>query len=153
ACLSDKITSLAFSPDGSTLAAAGGTPAIFGEVQFWDMAQRKLRNSVTLTNDTLFGISFSPDGKRVAFGAADNSIYLFDAASGNQVRKITDHDGWVFGTVFSQDGSQIVSVSRDRAVKLTDVAQGVFIENVNQLKGELVCIARQPKRDNVLVGG
>jgi mono/diheme cytochrome c family protein len=153
ACLSDQITSLAFSPDGSTLAAAGGTPAAFGEVQFWSVAQHKLKQSVTLTNDTLFGVSFSPDGKQVAFGAADNSIYLFDVASGRQVRKITDHDGWVFGTVFSRDGSQIVSVSRDRAVKLTDVAQGVFIENINQLKGELVCIARQPKHDNVLVGG
>ena len=63
------------------------------------------------------------------------------------------HDGWVFGTVFSEDGSQIVSVSRDGAAKLTNVAGGVFIENINQLKGELVTIARQPKRDNVLVGG
>jgi hypothetical protein len=153
ACLSDKVTSLAFSPDGSILVAVGGTPATFGEVQFWSVAQRKLEHSVTLTNDTLFGVSFSPDGRQVAFGAADNSIYLYDAASGKQVRKITDHDGWVFGTVFSLDGTQIVSVSRDRAVKLTDVAQGVFIENINQLKGELVCIARQPKHDNVIVGG
>lgn len=152
-CLSDKITSLAFSPDGATLAAVGGTPATFGEVQIWDVAQQKLRHSVTLTNDTLFGVSFSPDGKNLSFGATDNSIYVFDALTGKQVRKVTDHDGWVFGTVFSQDGSQIVSVSRDRAAKLTDVAQGIFIENINQLKGELDCIARQPRHDNVLVAG
>jgi len=151
--LSDKITSLGFSPDGATLAAVGGTPATFGEVEFWDVAARKLKHSVTLTNDTLFGFSFSPNGKQIAFGATDNSIYLFDVAAGTQVRKITDHDGWVFGTVFSQDGSQIVSVSRDRAVKLTNATEGIFIENVNQLRGELSAIARRPNQDVVLVGG
>lgn len=152
-CISEKITSLAFSPDGSVLAAAGGTAASFGELQLWDVSRRTLKHSVTLTSDTLFGVSFSPDGKSVAFGATDNAIYVFEVATGRQLRKIADHDGWVFGTAFSQDGSQVASVSRDRAVKLTDVAQGNFIENINQLKGELVAIARQPKQDNVLVGG
>jgi len=152
-CLSDKITSLAFSPDGSTLAAVGGTPATFGEVQLWDVAQRKLKYSMTLTNDTLFGVSFSPDGKKIAFGSTDNSIYIFDAIAGKQLQRVNDHDGWVFGTVFSRDGSQVASVSRDRALKLTDVGQGIFIENINQLKGELVCVAREPNQDNVVVGG
>ena len=152
-CLSEKITSLAFSPDGSALAAVGGTPATFGEVQLWDVAQHKLKYSVTLTNDTLFGVSFSPDGKKIAFGSTDNSIYIFDAITEKQLQRVTDHDGWVFGTVFSRDGSQVASVSRDKALKLTDVAQGIFIENINQLKGELVCIAREPNQDDVVVGG
>jgi WD40 repeat protein len=152
-CISDKITSLAFSPDGSTLAAVGGTPASFGELQLWDVGARRLKHSVTLTNDTLFGVSFSHDGKELALGATDNAIYVFEAATGKQIRKITDHDGWVFGTAFSLDGTQIASVSRDRALKLTDVVHGIFIENINALKGELVAIARQPKQDNVLVGG
>jgi WD40 repeat protein len=151
--LSDKITSLAFSADGSTLAAVGGTAATFGEIQFWDVAARKLKRSVTLTNDTLFGVSFSPDSTKIACGGADNAIYVYEVATGKQLLKMNHHDGWVFGTVFSKDGSQIVSVSRDRAAKLTNVAEGIFIENINQLKGELVTIASQPKQDNVLVGG
>jgi len=151
--ISDRITSIAFSPDGSTLAAVGGTPATFGEVELWDVAQRRLKRSIRLTEDTLFGASFSPDGSKLAFGGTDNTIYVIEVATGKELLRVKQHDGWVFGTVFSEDGSQIVSVSRDGAAKLTNVAGGVFIENINQLKGELVTIARQPKRDNVLVGG
>ena len=36
--LSERILSLAFSKDGSLLAAGGGTPARFGEIQLWDVA-------------------------------------------------------------------------------------------------------------------
>ena len=151
--ISDKITSLAFSPDGSLLAAVGGTPADFGEVELWDVAQRKLRRSIKSTSDTLFGVSFSPDGSKLAFGGTDNEIHVLEVSTGKELIGVKQHDGWVFGTVFSQNGTQIVSVGRDGAAKLTNVAGGVFIENINQLKDELVAIAREPKTDNVVVGG
>lgn len=151
--ISDRIQALAFSPDGKLLAAVGGTPATFGEVQLWGVAERKLKRSMTMTSDTLFGASFSPDASKLAFGGADNAIYVIEVETGKQLLKMNHHDSWVFGTAFSQDGTQLVSVSRDRAAKLTDVATGAFIENINQLKSELVCLARQPRRDNVVVGG
>lgn len=151
--ISDKITALAFSPDGSVLAAVGGTPATFGEVELWDVAKHQLQRSIKLTSDTLFGVSFSPDGSKLAFGGTDNAIHVIEVATGKELLSVKQHDGWVFGTVFSQNGSQIVSVSRDGAAKLTNVAGGVFIENINQLKGELVTIAREPRQDVVLVGG
>jgi mono/diheme cytochrome c family protein len=151
--LSGRIHSLAFSPDGSTLVAVGGDPARFGEVQIWDLASRKQRRSVMLTNDTLFGLSFSPDGARIAFGGTDKSIHVMDVSTGKELRKIDHHEDWVFGTVFGIDGKRLVSVSRDRAAKLTDANTGAFIENVNLLKEPLTAVARHPKKDWVLIGG
>ena len=150
---SDRILSLVFSRDGSILVAAGGTPARFGEIQIWDVASGKLRRSVTLTSDTLFGASISPDASRIAVGCTDNSVRIVDAASGKEVFKIGNHENWALGTIFGVDGKRIVSVGRDRAAKLTDAASGAFLENVNLLRGELAAIARHPTKDIVVIGG
>ncbi|SPF48370.1 Planctomycete cytochrome C [Candidatus Sulfopaludibacter sp. SbA4] len=151
--LSERILSLAFSKDGSTLLAGGGTPARFGEIQLWDVAAGKLRRSVTLSGDTVFGASLSPDGTRVAAGCADNTVRIVDAASGKELYKMGAHENWVLGTVFGVDGKRIVSVGRDRAAKLTDAASGAFLENVNLLRGELAAIARHPSKEIVVIGG
>ena len=151
--ISDRILSIVFSADGKLLAAVGGTPARFGEVQIWDVASRELKRSVTVSNDTIFGASFSPDGSKLAFGCADNTIRLIAIETGKEVLKMTHHDNWVFGTVFSIDGKRLVSVGRDKAAKLIEVSTGSFLENLNALRGELDCIARHPKKDWVLVGG
>lgn len=151
--VSDRIQSLAFSKDGKTLIAAGGTPARFGEVQFWNLGTGKLIRSVTVTNDTLFGLSLSPDGAHIAVGCTDNSLRLIDVATGKETARVPHHENWVLGTVFGVDGRRIVSVGRDRAAKLTDASNGQFIENVNLLRGELLAIARHPSRDLVVIGG
>jgi hypothetical protein len=151
--LSDRIHTILFSPDGATLAAVGGSPARFGEVQIWDLATRKQKHSVVVSNDTLFGASFSPDGTRIACGAADKSIRLFDTATGKEIRKMDHHEDWSFGAIFGVDGKRLVSVGRDKAAKLTDASSGAFIENVNLLKEPLTAIVRHPKKDWVLIGG
>jgi WD40 repeat protein len=150
---SERINSIFYSPDGSTLMAAGGTPARFGEVQWWDPATAKLKRSITLTADTVFGASISPDGKAIAIGGADNTVRLIEAATGKELQKIGNHENWVLGTVFGIDGKRLVSVGRDQAAKLSDVAGGAFLENVNLLRGELAAVARNPTKDIVVIGG
>jgi hypothetical protein len=151
--MSERIQSLAFSRDGTLLMAAGGTPARFGEVQFWDVAARKLRRSVTLTNDTVFGASLSPDASKVAAGCTDNTVRILDVATGKELYKIGSHENWVLGTVFGVDGKRMVSVGRDRAAKLNDANSGAFLENVNLLRGELAAVARHPSKEIIVIGG
>lgn len=153
-----RVESVAFSPDASLLAVAGGTPARFGEVQIWRVADRSLRQSVRITHDVLRGVSWSPDGKRVAFGGADNSVRAIDVASGEQVLYQGAHEDWVLDTVFSVDGSHLVSVGRDRSMKLIQVATQQFIDNITSitpgaLKGGLIAVIRHPREDTLLVGG
>lgn len=151
--LSDRILSLAFSRDGSLLVAGGGTPARFGEIQFWQLPAGKLLHSVMLTGDTIFGVSISPDATRVAAGCTDNSVRIVETASGKEAAKMGAHENWVLGTLFSVDGKRVVSVGRDRSAKLSDTATGAFQENINLLRGELAAAARHPSKDIVVIGG
>lgn len=150
---SDRIQSLAFSSDGQILMAAGGTPARFGELQFWDLKSQRLKRAVRVCHDTLFGASLSPDGNRVAFGCADHTVRVVKVSTGTEILKMGHHENWVLGTIWGVDGKRIVSVGRDRAAKLVDASSGAFIENVNLLRGELTAIARHPSRETVAIGG
>ena len=149
----ERILSIAYSADGNTLIAGGGTPAQFGEVQIWDARAGKLLRSATLTNDTVFGASIAPDGGRVAVGCTDNTVHVFETASGKELYKIGNHENWVLASVFGVDSKRFVSVSKDRAAKLIDAGSGAFLENVNILRSELNAIARHPKKDVVVIGG
>ncbi len=150
---SPRIEAIVFTPDGKTLVACGGSPAQFGQVQVWDMASRTPARSFRITGDLLYGVSISPDGTRIAFGCADKSVRMIDAADGREVMKFDAHTDWPFGTAFAGDGKRLLSGSRDRALKLIDVSNGQFIDDVNKLLEPVLCLARHPKQDLVVCGG
>ena len=150
---SERINSLAFTPDGTKLVAVGGAPARYGEVQVWDVASRKLLRSIDATTDTLFGGAVSPDGKYVCIGGADKGVRVIEIDTGKELFKAGHHEDWVLDAAFGIDGKRIVTVGRDRAAKLADAKTGAFLENVNLLREQLFAIERHPRRDYVLIGG
>jgi WD40 repeat protein/mono/diheme cytochrome c family protein len=156
--MSERIESVRFSPDGTKLAVTGGRPARTGEVQIWDVAEHELLVSVPITGDSIFGVGWSPDGKRVAFGGTDKAVRSIDAETGKQVLFQQSHDDWVLGTTFSKDGSHLVSVGRDGAAKLIEVATQRFVDNITSitpgaLKGGIQCVKTHPLRDEIIFGG
>jgi len=156
--MSERIESAEFSPDGKLLAVTGGSPGRMGEVQIWDVAAKQLKLSVPVTYDTVYGGSWSPDGKLVGFGCADNTARAMDVATGKQVSFSGAHGDWVLDTVFSKEGTHLISVSRDRTMKLVIVETSRFVDNITSitpgaLKGGLVAVDRHPTKDELLVGG
>ncbi|MEW6303076.1 MAG: DUF1549 domain-containing protein [Verrucomicrobiota bacterium] len=156
--LAERIESVRFSPDGKKLAVTGGLPGRMGEVQVWDVEKKKLLLSHPVTFDTVYGASWSPDGKLIAFGCGDNTVRAIEADSAKQVLFMGSHSDWVHDTVFSVKGDHVISVGRDMTAKVTELATQRFIDNITSitpgaLRGGMQTVARHPERDEIAVGG
>ena len=151
-----RIQSLTYSADGKILGIAGGSPAQFGEVQLWDTATNTLIKAIRSSYDTIYGLSFSPDASRVAFGCSDKTVRVLSVEDEKELVKFDNHSDWVFGTVFSTEGSHFVSAGRDTALKLVEVNTGSFVDDINSSNkgyGEINTIARHPTAEQVISGG
>ena len=96
----EKVTSVAFAPDGSRLATGGKR----GSATIWSVDGEKLveleGHSAEITD-----IAFSADGSRVATASRDETARVWDTGTGRQLLELAPHRDDVTSVAFSPDGS------------------------------------------------
>ena len=110
----EGVKSVAFSPDGKTLASGGGDNVI----HLWDIGTGKRKMTLVGHTHWVFSLAFSPDGKTLASGSVDSDIRLWDPHTGKHKKTLTGHGDWVRSIAFSLDGKTLVSGSDDGSVLL-----------------------------------
>ena len=68
-------------------------------------------------------VAFSPDGKTVLTGGADQTARLWDAATGRPIGDALIHRGRVVSVAFSPDGKSVLTGDDEKSVRLWDVSE------------------------------
>src|SRR6059058_3037402 len=68
----------------------------------------------------IFCLAFSPDGKLLASACKDKTIGLWNAGTGDEVRKLKGHAADVLRVTFAPDGKHLASASADGTIRIWD---------------------------------
>jgi len=102
--------------------------------------------------DAVWAVAFSPDGKAVLTGSADNTARLWDAATGKPIGQPLAHKGAVNAVAFSPDGKAILTGSADGTARLWDAATGKPIGTRLMHDGRVTAVAFGPDGKAILTG-
>ncbi len=130
---SERIESAAFSPDGKSLAVAGGSPGRLGELQVWDVETRKLRYSVAVTYDTLYGASWTARQQQNRLRLRRQ--HRAGHRCGHRQAGVCFRERTATGCstrCSRRTRAHVISVSRDRSMKLIEVATQRFRRQYHQ---------------------
>lgn len=115
-----RVFSVAFSPDGRTLASG----AWDGTVRVWEIATGKEIQLFSEKKTPIRAVAFSSDGKLLAYGGEGVGIVLRETATGLELHRLKGHRGPITVVVFSPDGKLLASKGYDQTFRLWDVATG-----------------------------
>jgi WD40 repeat protein len=112
------VRSVAFSADGTLLAAAGYP----GAVKVWDLSRPGAEATTHhLYAGPVLNLAFSPNNRDLAWCTITGRIQVIDARTGREVRTFRGHDGPVSSLAFSPDGRRLASAGADRRVHVWSV--------------------------------
>jgi WD40 repeat protein len=119
---------IAFSPDGTTLAA---TSQRDGRIFLLDAATGRERDRLDGPENQFKALAFSADGRILATGAdngrrvgrRDQAIRLWDVAGRKELGRVPAHRSYIRALAFSADGRRIVSASEDGTALVWDMAR------------------------------
>jgi WD40 repeat protein len=149
----DLVRSVAYSPDGRWLAAAGGVPGSEGEVVIASAMDGRRAHTIGAHRDYVYRVAFNRAATLLATCSYDRLVKLWDVASGRPVKVLKEHTEAVLAIAFSPDDTWLASASADRTVKLWDVASGERLYTLSDALDAVTSLAFHPSGRRLAAAG
>ena len=143
------VNSVAFSPDGATLASGGDD----GSIGLWDVRVRENKQLFYAHTGGVTSVDFSPDGFMLASGGRDKTVRLWDARTRNHIRSLSGQMDETITVTFSHNGELLAGGSRgryswseisDTTIRIWDARTGDHLHTLEGHTSGVSCLAFFP---------
>ena len=141
------ITSLKFSPDGTTLAIGAARQGAT-----WNLQQKAIQHLFHSGSWAILSVAFSPSGKTLATAGYDGSVRLWDPATGKEISTPMRHRGPVMTVAFSPDGETLASAGTDQIVRLWDPKQQRELDSIKGHTGWISALVFAAEGHDIISG-
>ncbi len=137
---------LAFSPKGDAIAADITSGTFSQIIGVWDLETGALRQTLPAPmRFTRLALAFSHYGKRLAVGAMDGCVRLFDLANGKTLQDLRVMEPQASTMAFSQDLHLVAcAMQKERTIRLWDLTTGREWKTMPQSGTGMVRLAFSP---------
>lgn len=148
----EAVISVAFTPDGKTVAAVGRNQGL----HLWPHAEKDRRTirpeGITYTPQPILGAAISPNGNLLAFSNESKSVFVLDRQAGTLVAELTGHEDVVSGLAFSPDNKILTTASYDKTVKLWNIETWKQTRELKGHTGWVLGVAFSPDGKTLATG-
>lgn len=145
------VWSLAFSPDGKTLAAGS-----YQTVQLWDVESKTAGRKLGGHAGPVRCLAWSADGKQLAAGSGkpgeSGEVRVWDVLDGKLAARMTEHRDVVEGVAFSAAGDVIISASMDERALAIQVAAKKIVQTMGDHTNRVVSVSLSPNGKYLATG-
>ena len=106
---------------------------------------------MTVTREAVRSVAISPDGQTLVSGSTDETIKLWDLASGQLSHTLKGHQAGVLSLAISADGQTLASSSRDRTLKLWDLPSQQLAKTLEN--EDIIALAFDPSQTALVSSG
>ena len=121
-----EVTSMAYAPDGASLAVVEGY-----RVEILDVNTGVIRETLTGHTGLVHAVAFSPDGSAVATASADHTVRIWNVAT-SRVTRTLSHPDEVGAVTFAPGGRSVVTACWDGKTRLWDVTTGQLRQTLSR---------------------
>lgn len=145
---SDRLSSVAFSPDGGKAATASWDAT----VRLWNASSGRLLRTFVRHSSYVNSLAFSPDGKLVLSGSSDDTARLWCVGTGEVTRVLSGHTAPVRSVGFCADGVRVVTGGSDKTARVWNIRTGELIRTLRGHEGRITSVAFAADGRRILTG-
>lgn len=144
-----RVWSVAFSPDGKTLASCSEDLTI----KLWDVINGVCRQTLQGHTKWVKSVAFSSDGQFLASGSFDCTMRLWDVQTGTCLKILQGHTNTITAVAISPDSQYLASSSYDQTVRLWAVETGQCIKMLRAHSNRVWSVVFSPDGQLLASGG